>query len=59
MIQDMESGRAEKQKFIPVGFRPYSSVSEHVPYFIKGESYYNLDSDRGFEGLVRGIDYPP
>ena len=25
MIQDMESGRAEKQKFIPVGFMPYSS----------------------------------
>jgi hypothetical protein len=55
MIQDMESGRAERQKFIPVGFGPYSSVSQHVPYFIKGESYYNLDSDEDFEGLLRGI----
>ena len=46
MIQDMESGRAESQKFIPVGFGPYSS--QHVPNFIKGECYYNLDSGRGF-----------
>jgi hypothetical protein len=55
MIQDMESGRTAKEKFIPVGFGPYSSVSQHVPYFIKGESYHNLDSDEDFEGLVRGI----
>jgi hypothetical protein len=55
MIQDMESGRAEKQKFIPVGFLPYSSVSHYVPYFIKGESYCNLDSDEDFEGLLRGM----
>jgi hypothetical protein len=30
-------------------------VSEHIPYFIKGECYYNLDSDEDFEGLLRGI----
>jgi hypothetical protein len=55
MIQDMESGCAEKQKFIPVGFGPYSSVSQHVPYFIKGEPYYNLDSNEDFEGLLSSI----
>jgi hypothetical protein len=41
MVQDMESGRAGRQKFITVGFGPYSSVSKHVPYFIKGESNAN------------------
>jgi hypothetical protein len=55
MIQDLESGRAEPQKFIPVGFVPYSSVSQHVPSFIKGAFYYNMDSDEDFVGLLRSI----
>jgi TIR domain len=55
MIQEMESGRVEPQKFIPAGFGPYSFVSRHVPLFIKGASYYNLDSNEDFDGLLRSI----
>ena len=55
MIKDLESGRAERQKFILVGFRPYSSISQYVPSFVKGETYYNLDSNEDFEGLLRSI----
>ena len=53
MIQDLESSRAERQKFIPVGFGPYALNSQYVPSFIKGETYYNLDSNEDFEGLLR------
>src|SRR5262249_22845059 len=55
MIRELESGRAERQKFIPVGFSPYSSISQYVPSFIKGETYYNLDSNEDFDGLLRNI----
>jgi hypothetical protein len=55
MIQDIVSGRSEPQKFIPVGFGPYSSISQNVPSFIKGATYYNLDSNEGFESLLRSI----
>ena len=45
----------EPLKFIPVGFGPYSSISQHIPFFIKGASYYNLDPNEDFEGLLRSI----
>jgi len=55
MIKDLESGRVERNKFIPVGFRPHSAISHDIPSFIKGETYFNLDSNEGFEGLLRNI----
>jgi len=55
MIQDMKSGHAEPQKFIPVGFVPYSTASPYIPSFIKGASYYNLSFNDDFEGLIRSM----
>jgi hypothetical protein len=55
MIQDIESGRAERQKFIPVGFGPYSSISQYVPPFIKGATYYNLTLSEELDGLLQSI----
>jgi hypothetical protein len=40
-------------KFIPVGFGPY--CSGNIPAFIRGATYYDLDSASDFEGLCRGI----
>lgn len=45
--------KAEPQKFIPVGVIPYDS--QCVPAFVKGATYYNLNSTKEFEGLVRRI----
>lgn len=41
------------EKFIPVGYGPYDS--RLMPAFIDGATYYNLDSERDFEGLRRCI----
>jgi hypothetical protein len=53
IARDLESGGAQLQKFIPVGFGPYDS--QCIPAFIKGATYYNLDSTKDFEGLLRRI----
>lgn len=45
--------KTEPQKFIPVGVGPYDS--QCVPAFVKGAAYYNMDSTKEFEGLVRRI----
>ena len=42
---------ARPEKFIPVGFGPYDS--RNVPAFVRGATYYNLDSEKEFEGLLR------
>jgi len=41
------------EKFIPVGFGPYRS--RNIPAFIRGATYYDLDSPSDFESLCRGI----
>jgi hypothetical protein len=41
------------EKFIPVGFGPYDS--RKVPDFVRGATYYDLNSTSGFEGLRRRI----
>jgi hypothetical protein len=55
IMQDMKSGRVGPEKFIPVGFGPYSLISRYVPFFVKGANYYNLDAKEDFDGLLRGI----
>jgi len=44
---------ANLEKFIPVGFGSYSSGN--VPAFVRGATYYDLESPSGFEALCRGI----
>jgi hypothetical protein len=53
IVRELESGEAQPQKFIPVGFGPYNS--QYIPAFIKGATYCNLDSTKDFEGLLRRI----
>jgi pimeloyl-ACP methyl ester carboxylesterase len=55
MIRELESNRAQPRKFIPVGFGHHGAVAPYVPDFVKGANYYDLDSDRDFEALVRGM----
>src|SRR5262249_52328226 len=55
MIQEIESGRAERAKFVPAGFGNYSSASEYVPAFVKGAAYYNLASEDEFASLLRSL----
>lgn len=44
---------ARPEKFVPVGFGPYDS--RNVPAFVRGATYYNLDSPQEFEGLLRRV----
>jgi hypothetical protein len=55
MVQELESGLAESQKFIPVGFGSHSSNSANIPSFVEGANYYDLNSSEDFEGLLRRI----
>jgi hypothetical protein len=41
------------EKFIPVGFGSYDALN--VPSFVRGSTYYNLESTSDFEGLRRRI----
>ena len=53
IVKRLEEGRASSSQFIPVGNGPYSLVSSHIPEFIKGENYYDLSTNGGFESLLR------
>jgi len=48
-----EALEVKPEKFIPVGFGPYRS--QNVPAFVRGATYYDLESQSDFEGLCRGI----
>lgn len=53
IAKDLESQTAEPQKFIPVGFGPYNP--RHIPGFVRGATYCNIDSPSDFDGLFRRI----
>lgn len=44
---------AKPEKFIPVGFGAYDA--QRVPAFVRGATYYDLESTNDFEGLRRRI----
>ncbi|NOU12132.1 MAG: alpha/beta fold hydrolase [Nitrospira sp.] len=44
---------AKPEKFIPVGFGYYNS--QNVPAFVRGATYYDVESMNEFEGLCRRI----
>lgn len=44
---------ARPEKFIPVGFGPYDP--RNVPGFVRGATYYNLESEKDFAGLTRRL----
>jgi hypothetical protein len=53
MKSALESGRAPREKFIPVGFGPYDPNC--IPEFVRGATYCNLESTTEFDGLIRRI----
>jgi len=54
MKLELETGVSPRGKFIPVGFGSYNP--DFVPMFIRGATYYNLDSNADYEGLTRRIE---
>lgn len=60
MKEDLNSGRVELRKFIPIGFGPFEENSRYAPDSVLGNIYagplyYDLDCEGGFEALVRRI----
>lgn len=53
MQADLNAGAKQLDKFIPVGFGPYSLNSTFVPAFIAGANYYDLSKKSELEGLIR------
>lgn len=53
MAKQLETGAAQPRKFIPVGFGPYFPLN--IPGFIRGANYYDLNSEKDFQGLLRRI----
>ena len=53
MANELDTVISKPQKFIPVGFGPYDP--NLVPGFIGSANYYNLDSEKHFESLLRRI----
>ena len=56
MKQDLGTGNAQQNKFIPVGFGPYSQNGQFVCGFLKGGTYYDLSPTGqpfGFDALMR------
>jgi len=55
MRQDLNSGRVQRRKFIPVGYGPYGITERYIPAFLQGAHYYDLGSPDGFEDLLRRL----
>lgn len=59
MRKNLDSGRAEMRKFIPIGFGSYGAVRPVIPDFMKGANYYDLTTNKlggfGFDDLVRRL----
>jgi hypothetical protein len=55
MVEQSKNRPQIVQNYIPVGFGPYASHSHYIPSFIKGKSYYNVDSVVEFDALLRSI----
>ena len=55
MYDDWKNGKATPSKYIPVGFGSYGMNESNIPAFLEGTTYYNLDSERDFTGLLRRI----
>jgi hypothetical protein len=53
MVEEIESGRAERRKFIPIGFGSYKQNSQYAPPFLAGAHYHDLSSSEEFEDLLR------
>ena len=63
MVEDLRSGRAERRKFIPVGWGAYEENAPYIPAFLRDAHYYDLGSpggfgvgDSGYEDLIRRIE---
>jgi len=63
MQTELQSGRAEGRKFIPVGFGSYQNVGPLIPAFMQGATYYDLTAKTlggfGFDDLVRRLKAAP
>ncbi len=42
MIDDINSGRAQQSKFIPIGFASHIANKYYLPRFLKGAPYYDV-----------------
>lgn len=55
MLENWESDKQAATKFVPLGFGQYTTNAQHIPGFLRGATYCNLDSKSDFDGLLRRI----
>jgi hypothetical protein len=57
LIQELYDAKARNRRFIPVVLS--SQDTEHIPVIMRGQNYYDISTDKGYEALYRHLTNQP
>jgi hypothetical protein len=57
LTQELYDAEAQNTRFIPVLFS--SEYLQHIPVVLKGQTYYDVSTDNGYEALYRHLTNQP